>query len=99
MGQNGGAHMLGFIKKLFSSEGSSGPEAEMEHKGFHIKATPIPEGGQYRVCGVISKGDQEKKFIRSDLIPEAQLACDISMDKAVTIIDQQGDKLFKRHNI
>ncbi|WP_428242655.1 HlyU family transcriptional regulator [Gynuella sp.] len=92
--------MFGFLKKMFAGGAASAPSESMEYKGYTITACPIPEGGHnYRVCGVISKDGQEKKFIRSDLIPDPKMACDITMDKAMVIINQQGDKIFKLNNI
>lgn len=74
-------------------------DVSREHKGFQIQATPIKEGGQYRICGLISKGDNQKKFIRSDLIADKDQAEQISLDKGVLIINQRGDSLFELENI
>ena len=92
--------MFGFIKKMFAGSEASAPTETMEYKGFQIVACPIPEAGHnFRVCGIIRKDGQEKKFIRSDLIPDAKMACEISMDKAVVIINQQGEKIFTLDHI
>ena len=96
----GNAEMFGFFKKMMAGSAASAPTESMEYKGFQITACPIPESGHnFRVCGIISKDGQEKKFIRSDLIPDPKMACDIALDKARVIIDQQGDKIFTLNHI
>ena len=92
--------MFGFLKKMFAGATPSAPNETMEYKGFQITACPIPEGGHnFRVCGIIRKDGQEKKFIRSDMVPDPKMACDITMDKAMVIINQQGDKIFTINHI
>lgn len=52
---------MSFLKRLFGGGSASETPAEpkeagrLEHKDFLIIATPYSEGGQYQVCGVISK--------------------------------------------
>jgi len=91
---------MGILSWLFgNSAESEASEASREYKEFLILATPIKEGNQYRISGKISKGDNEKQFIRSDLIADKVQAEQISLDKGVTIIDQRGDGLFQLDNI
>jgi len=91
---------MGILSWLFGEpQEQINAEVTREHKGFQIRATPIKEGGQYRICGQISKGDHLKKFIRSDLIADRAQAEQISLDKGVIIIDQRGDTLFQLENI
>jgi hypothetical protein len=95
---------MSFLKRLFGGK-SEGSETEsvqeagrLEHKGFHVIATPFKEGGQYQVCGVIRKhiGDElkENRFIRADKFPSIEDAASITLNKGRQIIDEQGDTLF-----
>jgi hypothetical protein len=70
-----------------------------EYKGFRIAATPIREGGQYRISGVIEY-DQEgmppkhHTFVRADLIPGQDEAARIALLKARLMVDQMGVSVF-----
>lgn len=70
-----------------------------EYKGFRIAATPLPEGGQFRVSGRIEKGEGEEiqshTFHRADLIPTKEEAETFSLMKAKLMVDQLGDRLFQ----
>ena len=52
---------MSFLKSLFGLGGKGDADAapaaaaQVEHKGFTIKATPFKEAGQYQTCGIISK--------------------------------------------
>lgn len=74
------------------------PAAEIEHEGYRIVATPMPEGSDFRICGVISKeigGDvKEHRFIRADLLPSLEAANEMTIVKAKQIIKEQGERLF-----
>ncbi len=91
--------MLGFLKKMIGLGANSGPSEEREYKGFLVIGQPIREGATYRIAGLIKKGDQEKPFVRSDTTPSGDEALAISISKGCMIVDQQGEKLFKRHTI
>jgi hypothetical protein len=69
-----------------------------EYKGFRVAATPAPEGGQFRVCGKIEKGEgdalQSHTFFRADLIPTKEEAETFSLMKAKLMVDQLGDRVF-----
>ncbi|MHA7881481.1 MAG: HlyU family transcriptional regulator [Saccharospirillum sp.] len=93
--------MLNWLKKAFaggSGPGEAGPVKgdASEYKGYTITPTPIAEGGQFRVSGVIEKGEQSHTFIRSDLVAGQEAACDFSVTKAKLIIDQMGDRVFEQ---
>lgn len=73
------------------------PEAfpSTEYEGFTITPTPMAESGQYRVCGTISKGEQEHQFIRADIMGSAEQCAEETLRKAKMTIDQLGDGVFR----
>jgi len=88
--------MFGWLKK---SKTAKEPKREwIEYKGYKIAATPISEGSQYRVSGVIEKGEDELKkshsFVRADLISSELESKDFSIMKAKLMVDQLGDGVF-----
>lgn len=98
---------MSFLKKLFGLGGSGegGGEAPaaaaeaQEHEGFRIRATPYKEGGQFQLCGVISKEIDgalcEHRFIRADRFASLEDAVQMTFMKARQIIDQQGERIFQ----
>jgi hypothetical protein len=93
---------VSFFKKLFgggekAQQPAPTPEPE-DYKGFRITATPIPEGGQYRISARIEKtvNGEEKThtLIRADVIRDEEEAKSASLNKAKQMIDQMGDHLF-----
>ena len=96
---------MSFLKRLFGGGSAvSGNSAEakeagrQEHEGFLIIATPFNEGGQYQVCGVISKevngAVKEHKFIRADKFASLEDTVNITLAKGRQIINEQGESLF-----
>jgi hypothetical protein len=93
---------MSFFKKLFglgsTHETDSAPAATVEHNGFALAATPYSEGGQWQMCGEISKEiDGEMKshrFIRADKFGSKDEAAEWTLVKARQIVDQMGEKLF-----
>lgn len=88
--------MPSFWSRLF---GSSAPEPEPaaageDYKGFRITATPIREGGHYRVSARIEKDGQTHDLVRADTMASLEDATAISLSKARQMIDEQGDRLF-----
>ena len=92
---------MSFLKKLFG--GSSEPRipsvaAEETYKDFHIAATPMPEGGQYRLAATLTKtvGGEERshRLIRADLFQSEDEAASFAIRKAKQMIDEQGERLF-----
>ena len=87
---------------LGSSASAGGKQVQgeaVEYKGYRITPTPLVEGGQFRVSGVIeslSDADKRHSFIRSDLVAGQDEACDFTVVKARLMIDQLGDSLFDR---
>lgn len=90
--------MLNWLKKAFAGNADTTGEPikgeAVEYKSYQITPTPIAEGGQYRVSGLIEKGEQQHHFIRSDLVAGKEEACNFSVVKAKLIIDQLGDRIF-----
>ncbi|TXR54842.1 HlyU family transcriptional regulator [Reinekea thalattae] len=87
--------MFGWFKK---SPAAPVKQVWVEHNGFRICATPIAEAGQYRVSGIIEKGEDEAvkqhRFVRADLIANKDEADAFSVLKAKLMIDQMGDAIF-----
>lgn len=93
--------MAGFFAKLFGGGGgkSAAPEAEVEHEGYTIIATPMTDGGQYRLHGTISKNvDGELKshtLIRADTFPGKEQCAEATIAKAKQVIAEQGNSIFR----
>ncbi len=92
---------MSFLKKLFGGGGSNGASevaAEMIYEGYRIQATPMKEGGQFRLCGVISREIdgvvKEHKFIRADIFSSANEASEMVFQKAKQVISERGDGMF-----
>lgn len=93
---------MSFLKKLFGIGQSGGSEAtsapSIEYEGFLVRSTPQSEGGQFRLCGIISKEVEgvlrEQQLIRADLLPTADEAHEACFRKARRVIDEQGERLL-----
>ena len=92
---------MSFLKKLFGGTGAGKvetPAAEAVHEGYTIRATPQPEGGQYRLHGTISKGEGDAArthtLIRADLFASRDQCAEATVAKAKQVIAEQGDGLF-----
>ncbi len=93
---------MSFLKKLFGggdkTSGSTKPVEGLDYEGFHISTTPIDEGGQFRVCAMISKevdGEiKTHKLIRADMCASAEEASTIALRKAQQMIDEQGERIL-----
>ena len=93
---------MSFLKKLFggSEKTSSASKSvdELDYEGFHIATTPIDEGGQFRVCAMITKdieGEMKThRLVRADMCGSQQEASDIAIRKAKQMIDEQGERFL-----
>ncbi len=93
---------MSILKRLFGGGSSTTAEpavaAEIEHRGFIIRATPFKEGGQFQTCGVVSKEIggvlKEHKFIRADRFAALEDAVSVSLSKGRQLIDEQGEGMF-----
>ncbi|MDS7596746.1 HlyU family transcriptional regulator [Agrobacterium tumefaciens] len=99
--------MASFFSKILSifgsSQSSEAPQktAKAEphaHGEYLIYATPIKEGGQFRLAGRIEKtvGDETlvHEFVRADVFTSMDDAVEFTIRKAQLIIDQNGASLF-----
>lgn len=87
---------LNSLKSLFTpGETPASAFPAEEYKGYTITPTPQSDGGQYRVCGVITKGEQNHQFFRADLLSSADACAEETMRKAKMTIDQLGDGIFR----
>ncbi|MEZ5536231.1 MAG: HlyU family transcriptional regulator [Thiolinea sp.] len=87
---------LDSVKSLFSAdEKPAGNFPAEEYKGFTITPTPQKEGGQFRVCGLITRGEQSHQFFRADLLSDADACAAETLRKAKITIDQLGDGIFR----
>ncbi|KQT45069.1 hypothetical protein ASG43_12230 [Aureimonas sp. Leaf454] len=98
---------MSFLKKLFGG-GSAKPEgppkpsapvAQEAYREFLIQATPIRDGGQYRLAGTVSReigGERrEHAFVRADMFQTADEAAQGALRKGRQLIDEQGEALFR----
>lgn len=97
------ASFLSSILSMFSggtkSDTPSGIVTEpQQHADCTIHASPMREGGQYRLAGRIEKvvnGETlVRTFIRADMFSSTEDAIDGTFRKARQIIDQHGPSLF-----
>lgn len=96
--------MAGFLSKLFGFGGGdaaapTGAKQRMERIGeYAVYATPMKEGGQWRLAGRIESdapdGLKVRKFIRADIFSSEDDAVETTFRKAKQIIDQHGAGLF-----
>jgi hypothetical protein len=90
--------ILSSFKSLFSSSPSAPAQPKAlpseEYEGFEIIPMPSPEGGQYRLNGVIRKGDKEHQMIRADMFGSPDDCANEMKRKSKILIDQMGDRLF-----
>ena len=90
--------LLSSLKSVFSgsSETSSKSEAmPVEHYlDYEIIPMPAKEGGQYRLNGLIRKGEKEHQIIRADLFTSKEECAKEVVRKSSLLIDQMGEKLF-----
>ncbi|NDW05221.1 HlyU family transcriptional regulator [Jiella pacifica] len=97
---------MSFLKKLFGGSGQTAATTPAEpkvtetreHAGFTIKATPIPEGGQFRLAALIEKeiggAVKSHQMIRADMFSSKEDATQFALRKAEQVIDQQGETIF-----
>lgn len=91
---------LSSLKSMFSGSGESAAAAKAmpaeEYEGFEIIPAPMKEGGQYRLNGVIRKGEHEHQMIRADVFTSADTCAAETIRKSKILIDQMGERLFNK---
>lgn len=89
--------LIDYLKSRFAGAGPAVTEsvAAVTYKGFEIQAEPMPENGQFRVQGWITRAGQTHHFIRADLLPNHELCVTETLRKARVLIDQKGSGLFQ----
>lgn len=96
---------MSFLKRLFgkSGETAAAPSrvtAEIEHRGFTIRAEPYEANGQFQTAGTILKTIDgtvlEHAFVRADRFPSREAATETALAKGRLIVDEQGETLFAR---
>ncbi|PMH43800.1 transcriptional regulator [Vibrio sp. 10N.286.49.B3] len=92
---------MGFFSRLFGKKDEKAVTeiTPVEYKGCLIYQDSLPEGGQYRIAGRITKeidGElKEHRFIRSDVISAKDDANELMLKKSQMLIDQMGDSIFQ----
>ncbi len=81
--------------------GSSSEKAEAEpvlHDGFRIFVDPIKESAGFRVAARIEKevGGEVRthRMVRADTVATEEAAAEMTLRKAKSLIDQQGESIF-----
>lgn len=93
---------MSFFKKLFGGGEPSAPKpvAREVYKDFIIEASPMAEGGQFRLRAVIRESEaqdaRQVNVIRADLFASADMAAQFAITKARQVIDEQGRGLFDK---
>ncbi|MBB4002176.1 HlyU family transcriptional regulator [Aurantimonas endophytica] len=95
---------MSFLKKLFGGGGGSREPAAPRiaatetYEGFALAATPMPEGGQFRLAATITKtvAGEEKvhRLIRADMFASQDEAAQAGLRKARQVVDEQGEAMF-----
>ena len=91
---------MSLFKRLFGGSSPKAPEPvpTMEFDGYVVRATPYQEGGQWQLCGVISRevdgATKEYRFVRADRFADRDTAIEMAFDKARRIIAEQGVRMF-----
>ena len=95
---------MSWLTRLFGGgkaepEGAAAPTAEIEHRGFTIRAQPYKaEGGQFQTAGTVSKvidgEEKQHSFVRADRFASLEDATAVSLQKGRQIVDEQGERVF-----
>ncbi len=87
-----------FSKLLGGGEKTPAKGATAEHKGYSVTAVPDTANGQFRTAGEIRSLDPEDTrvhhFIRADVHPSFEQACEHSLHKGKQLVDERGDEVL-----
>ena len=91
---------MSLLSRLLGRSSGSAPEPEPEiYNDFRIFVEPIREGGRYRIAARIEKQAdgmlRSHRLVRADTCEDADLARDLTLQKAKQVIDEQGDAIFR----
>lgn len=99
------------LSKIFGGLFGGGPSGEegseqkvvgepVTYEGYKIEAMPRKDGSQWQLYGRISKGEgdslQVHELIRADYFSGLDEAVSFTVRKAQQVIDEQGDKIFRK---
>ncbi|MGI3183670.1 HlyU family transcriptional regulator [Nioella aestuarii] len=89
---------MSLFKKLFGGSGTpKGPEPVV-YNGYTILPEPVKEPDGYRIAARIEKeiaGElKTHHLIRADVLHGPDQAAEASIEKAKSMIDQMGDRIF-----
>ena len=94
---------MSWLSRLFGGrerdDAAPAPTAEIEHRGFTIRAEPYKaEGGQFQVAGTVLKvidgEERQHSFVRADRMASLEDATAVSLQKGRQIVDEQGERVF-----
>lgn len=90
---------MSWLSRLFAGSSEEKPEAEpVIHDGFGIFVEPVKESGGFRVSARIEKaiGGEVRthRMVRADTVSTAEAAAEMTLRKAKSLIDQQGESIF-----
>jgi hypothetical protein len=90
---------MSWLSRLFAGSPEEKPEAEpVLHDGFRIFVEPVKESAGFRVAARIEKeiGGEVRahRMVRADTLPTAEAAAEVTLRKARSLIDQQGEAIF-----
>lgn len=90
---------MSWFSRLFNGAPAEKPEAEpVLHDGFRIFVEPVKESAGFRVAARIEKeiGGEVRthRMVRADTVSTAEAAAEMTLRKAKSLIDQQGESIF-----
>ncbi len=90
---------MSWFSRLLNGSPAEQPQAEpVLHEGFRIFVDPIKESAGFRVAARIEKeiGGEVRthRMVRADTVSTAEAAAEMTLRKAKSLIDQQGESIF-----
>jgi hypothetical protein len=96
--------LMNALRSLFggggATRGATPAATAVEYQGYRITPAPQRQPSGWNTAGVISKefpdGVKEHSFVRVDTHTSKDDAVSFSITKAQQIIDEQGDRIFRK---